>query len=506
MYIGEPIPLVNRMRIDTIKNVLAAALLLMSTVVGVAQENSVSVGGDITGVNGSVSFSVGQIDYTYVSGTNGNINEGVQQPFSGGCADTDSSFAVARCSSYTVPSGDETYSTTGVYMDTIPNALGCDSVLTISVYIGEVPTITHYTGVTSDKFKVHWEYTPPVTVNDTNFRIRTWEQGFPGVFTDKSQFPGNFNKVFDDLDPFTWYESKVGFACADGSFIWSAVDSVRTKKEMCATPTGMAQAMPMLAHKATVTWDDQGATQYKLRFRLQGTGSWSYRTVVSPNKTLNGLMADTTYEYQVKALCSTGLWSAYTSIHNFSTVAPCPSPQNNTQVLPLQPHHATLTWDDDADAYKIRYRLNGTTSWSFKNSSTNTATISGLTPGSLYDYQIKAFCEPSVWTSYATPSTFQTAVLFGGGGFERVAQSTEQIINLYPNPARDLVNLQIEGSPFFDIQIVDGFGRTVFIESLEPGNHELSVDQMAEGVYTLIATPKSDTETLERIKLKLIIK
>ncbi len=494
------------MRIDTIKNVLAAALLLMSTAVVVAQENSVSVGGDIAGVNGSVSFSVGQIDYTYISGTNGNINEGVQQPFSGGCADTDSSFAVARCSSYTVPSGDETYSTTGVYMDTIPNALGCDSVLTISVYIGEVPTITNYTSVTSDKFKVHWEYSLPVTVNDTNFRIRTWEQGFPGVFTDKSQFPGSFNKIFDDLDPFTWYETKVGFACADGSFIWSAVDSVRTRKEICATPTGMAQSLPLLPNHATLTWDDQGATQYKLRFRLSGTSSWSYRSIVSPTKTIAGLMEDTTYEYQVKALCTTGLWSAYTSIQNFSTIADCPFPENETQVLPLQPYNATLTWDDDADEYRVRFRLNGTTDWSFRTVSVNSLTIGGLTPGSLYDYQVKAFCAPSSWTYYATPSTFQTAPLFGGGEFERIAQNEELYLNLYPNPASDLVNLQAEGSPEFAIKIVDGFGRTVFSESLESGNHELNLSAMAAGVYTLIATPRSNSETLERTKLKLIIR
>jgi hypothetical protein len=39
------------------------------------------------------------------------------------------------CDSYTVPSGDETYTANGVYYDTIPNAIGCDSILTINLTI-----------------------------------------------------------------------------------------------------------------------------------------------------------------------------------------------------------------------------------------------------------------------------------------------------------------------------------------------------------------------------------
>lgn len=42
------------------------------------------------------------------------------------------------CQTYTVPSGDETYTTTGIYTDTIPNSAGCDSVLTIDLTINTV--------------------------------------------------------------------------------------------------------------------------------------------------------------------------------------------------------------------------------------------------------------------------------------------------------------------------------------------------------------------------------
>jgi hypothetical protein len=53
------------------------------------------------------------------------------------CVNSSSSFAVTACDSYTVPSGDETYSTPGtaMVMDTIQNAGGCDSIMTINVTI-----------------------------------------------------------------------------------------------------------------------------------------------------------------------------------------------------------------------------------------------------------------------------------------------------------------------------------------------------------------------------------
>lgn len=48
---------------------------------------------------------------------------------------TSSFFSISGCDTYTVPSGDETYTISGVYMDTIPNSIGGDSIMTIDVTI-----------------------------------------------------------------------------------------------------------------------------------------------------------------------------------------------------------------------------------------------------------------------------------------------------------------------------------------------------------------------------------
>jgi hypothetical protein len=46
-----------------------------------AQQSSNAAGGDAGGSGGSASYSVGQVVYTAVSGSNGNSNQGVQQPY-----------------------------------------------------------------------------------------------------------------------------------------------------------------------------------------------------------------------------------------------------------------------------------------------------------------------------------------------------------------------------------------------------------------------------------------
>ncbi len=67
-------------QIINMKNYLAfvASVLCLNLY---SQSNTVSAGGDAEGDNGSISYSIGQVVYTSAQGSNGNINQGVQQPY-----------------------------------------------------------------------------------------------------------------------------------------------------------------------------------------------------------------------------------------------------------------------------------------------------------------------------------------------------------------------------------------------------------------------------------------
>lgn len=62
------------------KFILTSSFAFIS-VFGLTQHNTVSAGGNASGTGGTVSYSVGQIDYSNQQGTTGSINQGVQQPF-----------------------------------------------------------------------------------------------------------------------------------------------------------------------------------------------------------------------------------------------------------------------------------------------------------------------------------------------------------------------------------------------------------------------------------------
>jgi hypothetical protein len=46
-----------------------------------SQQNTVATGQDNSGSGGTISLSIGQIDYQNTTTTNGNVSQGVQQPF-----------------------------------------------------------------------------------------------------------------------------------------------------------------------------------------------------------------------------------------------------------------------------------------------------------------------------------------------------------------------------------------------------------------------------------------
>jgi hypothetical protein len=62
------------------KKTLFIFVVLMSFS-SIAQQATVSSGGNATGIGGSVSYSVGQVAYTTQTGSTGSITQGVQQAF-----------------------------------------------------------------------------------------------------------------------------------------------------------------------------------------------------------------------------------------------------------------------------------------------------------------------------------------------------------------------------------------------------------------------------------------
>ena len=63
------------------KQKLSAAFILLGFGSVFAQQSSVNAGGNATGSNGNISYSVGQTVYTNTTGSSGSVAQGVQQAF-----------------------------------------------------------------------------------------------------------------------------------------------------------------------------------------------------------------------------------------------------------------------------------------------------------------------------------------------------------------------------------------------------------------------------------------
>jgi hypothetical protein len=56
-------------------------IVFFSSLISFAQQNTLAAGADASSAEGSISYSIGQIDFSNVSSSNGSVNQGVQQPF-----------------------------------------------------------------------------------------------------------------------------------------------------------------------------------------------------------------------------------------------------------------------------------------------------------------------------------------------------------------------------------------------------------------------------------------
>lgn len=76
----------------------------------------------------------------------------------------------------------------------------------------------------------------------------------------------------------------------------------------------------------------------------------------------------------------------------------------------IQTDEATITWDEvvDADFYRYRYRIAGTSIWTYADavSPANQSVLSGLDLGTNYRWQIRSFCDGGVTNSDWSESQF----------------------------------------------------------------------------------------------------
>jgi hypothetical protein len=98
----------------------------------------------------------------------------------------------------------------------------------------------------------------------------------------------------------------------------SSLGGVAPSGGTCPTPASLA-ASSLTNTSATVSWAAaSGAVSYNLQYRASGASTWTTVNQTATSKSLTGLTAGTTYQYQVQTVCSSSS-SSYSGMASFTT-------------------------------------------------------------------------------------------------------------------------------------------------------------------------------------------
>ncbi len=188
---------------------------------------------------------------------------------------------------------------------------------------------------------------------------------------------------------------------------------------------------------ATISWTaDADAMDFAFRWKPTGAATWNYVYPGMPTVILTGLSACTNYQFEVQVNCSDGssAWSA-TQLFTTSCAPPCSSAPTGLFANNITTTSAKLNWSPvvGATKYKISYKATASPTWINLNSLTTTKNISGLTPGTNYQFKVKAIC-PGTSTPFS-PNSFFTTLL------RQELHSSNNTVSVYPNPTNGIFTI-----------------------------------------------------------------
>jgi GEVED domain/Fibronectin type III domain len=242
--------------------------------------------------------------------------------------------------------------------------------------------------------------------------VLQWRQAgsitWPTAQTFSPGYNGTYSQTIYELTDGMNYEWQIATLCADGSV---SPFASRTFTTRCNGPT-LLYNRSITSTGALVSWSGVYPTTYRVRWRLTGTTTWTESsTFTGNNYAISGLTSGNVYEWQPGLVCLANV-TAY-SINSLTFTTGCNPPGILYSSYPADVS-AELNWitGDAGTTYDVQYRPAGVAVWSLVSGITMLPfSLTGLTPGTNYDYQFRSNCvggQVSAWLGTYSFSTFAT--------------------------------------------------------------------------------------------------
>jgi trimeric autotransporter adhesin len=220
----------------------------------------------------------------------------------------------------------------------------------------------------------------------------------------------------------TGYQWQARASCGMG--VYSAFSSpVSFTTQSCPEPYFLNK-YNVGTNRALLSWSYRSYYAYQtatLQYRpasLSTTNSgWtSVSGIPSTSYSVTGLEPNTTYQWLVNSACTLTEASVFSIPATFTTL-PCTNQTYGLSASMLTFGSAQLSWSDDSysNTYNLQYRPK-TTPVSAWNTISNivrrfdgTYLLTGLSPGTNYEYQVAIACSPTQSSTYSTPYSFSTS-------------------------------------------------------------------------------------------------
>ena len=144
---------------------------------------------------------------------------------------------------------------------------------------------------------------------------------------------------------------------------------------------------------ATINWDASGATSWSFRFKPSSAVNWTNSAEVTNSRNLVGLLSNTSYDVQVRAICGPGSFGAFSNFTFTTTGFTCIAPLNLASSAVTETS-ATINWDiaPGVTEYTFRFKPATSPTWNNSISSSTTRFLSGLQPNTAYDVEVRSNC------------------------------------------------------------------------------------------------------------------